>query len=134
MKILKAILLSLFLALAVTGCMVGPNLEKPVVDSEDQFRFDSIAGDSMINLAWWELFDEPELDTMIYMALEHNQDVLIAMSRIEQAYAVLGVSKADLFPQFGYDVSGAYGDPNPAGTEADAGGYVNHYPQCLLGA
>ena len=38
------------------------------------------------------------LDTMIYLALEHNQDVLIAMSRIEQAYAVLGVSKADLYP------------------------------------
>ena len=125
MKILKPILISFFLALAVTSCMVGPKLEKPVVDAEEQFRFDSIAGDSMINLAWWELFSDPQLDTMIYTALEHNQDILIAMSRIEQAYAVLGVSKADLYPQFGYDISGSYGNPSTTGTGTDAGGKAN---------
>lgn len=124
MKILKPILISFFLALALTSCMVGPKLEKPVVETEEQFRFDSIAGDSMINLAWWELFGEPHLDTMIYIALEHNQDVLIAMSRVEQAYAVLGVSKADLYPQFGYEITGSYGDPTTAGTGSDAGGYT----------
>jgi multidrug efflux system outer membrane protein len=128
MKILKPILISFFLALAVTSCMVGPKLEKPVVNTQEQFRFDSIANDSMLNLAWWELFDDPRLDTMIYIALEHNQDILIAMSRIEQAYAVLGVSKADLFPQFGYDISGSYGDPSTAGTGAGAGGKVNITP------
>ncbi len=128
MKILKALSISLFLALAVTSCMVGPKLEKPVVDAEEQFRFDSIVGDSMINLAWWELFSDPELDTMIYSALEHNQDILIAMSRIEQAYGVLGVSKADLYPQFGYDISGTYGKPNPAGAGTDAGGVINITP------
>ncbi len=125
MKILKSIVISFFLALAVSSCMVGPKLEKPVVDAEEQFRFDSIAGDSMINLAWWELFSEPELETMIYIALEHNQDILIAMSRIEQAYAVLGVSKADLYPQFGYDLSGSYGNPSTAGTGTGAGGKAN---------
>ena len=124
MKILKPILILTVLALAVTSCMVGPKLEKPVVEAEEQFRFDSIAGDSMINLSWWELFGEPQLDTMIHIALEHNQDVLIAMSRIEQAYAVLGVSKADLYPQFGYDISGSYGDPSTAGTGSEAGGYT----------
>jgi len=128
MKIMKAILLSLFLALMVTGCMVGPGLEKPVVAPEEQFRFDSLAGDSMINLAWWELFGDPALDTMIYLALEHNHDVLIAMSRIEQAYAVLGVSKADLFPQFGYDLSGTYGKPDPSRAGTDAGYLVNITP------
>jgi multidrug efflux system outer membrane protein len=128
MKISKPILLSLSLALAVTGCMVGPRLEKPVIATEESFRFDSIAGDSMINLAWWDLFYDPALDTMIYLALENNYDILIAMSRIEQAYAVLGVSKADLYPQFGYDISGYYGKPSPAGSGTDAGYLVNITP------
>ena len=128
MKILKAILLSLFLGLLGTGCMVGPRLEKPDIATEEQFRFDSIAGDSMINLAWWELFGDPYLDTIIYLALEHNQDILIAMSRVEQAYAVLGVSKADLFPRFGYDISGTYGKPDPAGAGTGAGYLVNITP------
>ncbi len=128
MKILKPIILSVLLTVAMAGCMVGPKLEKPMVEAEDQFRFDSIANDSMINLAWWELFNEPILDTMIYTALEHNQDILIAMSRIEQAYGVLGVSKADLYPQFGYDVSGAYGHPNPVNPSEDVGGGVSITP------
>ncbi|MCK5136909.1 MAG: efflux transporter outer membrane subunit [Bacteroidales bacterium] len=116
MNIFKSILFSISLSIAVTGCMVGPNLEKPVAEVEDQFRFDSIANDSMINLAWWQMYNDPMLDTLIYMALERNRDVLIAISRIEQAYAVLGVSRADLFPQFGYDASATYGKPDPAGT------------------
>ena len=128
MKFLKAISLSLILALLVAGCMVGPSLEKPVVASEEQFRFDSIAGDSMVNLAWWELFDDPLLDTMIYLALEHNQDVLLAMSRIEQAYAVLGVSKADLYPAFGYNLGAAYAKPDAAGTGTDPGALFNVTP------
>ena len=128
MKVLKPILLSFILALLVTGCMVGPKLEKPRIITEEQFRFDSIAGDSMINLAWWELFNEPELDTMIFTALEYNQDILIAMSRIEQAYAVLGVSKADLYPQFGYDISGSYQDPSFTSSEPGGSGSVNITP------
>lgn len=128
MKILNPILISLLLVLFATGCMVGPNLEKPLVETRDQFRFDSIAGDSMINLSWWQLFNDPVLDTMIYRALEHNQDVLTAMSRIEQAYAVLGVSKADLLPQFGYDISGSYGDPNPMSPTQGVGGGVSITP------
>jgi len=98
------------------------------METADQFRFDSIAGDSMVNLAWWELFNEPLLDTMIYLALENNQDVLIAMSRIEQAYAALGVSKADLFPQFGYELTGTYGDPNPMSPSTGPGGGVSLTP------
>ncbi len=128
MKIIKPILISFSLVLLATGCMVGPNLGKTTVETAEQFRYDSIAGDSMINLAWWELFNEPVLDTMIYLALENNQDVLIAMSRIEQAYAVLGVSKADLFPRFGYDVSGSYGDPNPMSPSSGVGGGVSITP------
>ncbi len=111
-----------------TGCMVGPKLDKPQVLTDDQFRSDSVAGDSMINLAWWDLFSEPALDTLIYLALAHNHDVLIAISRIEQAYAVLGVSKADLYPRFGYDIGGSYGDPTTAGTGTGAGGLVNITP------
>lgn len=119
--IIKPILLSLVLAVLVAGCMVGPKLEKPVLEAEEEFRFDSIQGDTMINLEWWKLYKDPMLDTLIYKALEHNQDVLIAMSRIDQAYAVLGASRADLWPSLGYDISGTYGKPDPAGTGADPG-------------
>jgi len=121
MNFVKPFVIAILLSITVAGCMVGPNLEKPIVDTEDHFRFDSIASDSMINLAWWKLYNDPMLDTLIFLALERNQDVLIALSRIEQAYAVLGVSKADLFPQFGYDVSATYAKPDASGAGSDPG-------------
>jgi multidrug efflux system outer membrane protein len=117
--VIRTFLFFVILAALATGCMVGPALEKPEMPVGEQFRFDSIEGDSMINLAWWEMFNDPFLDTLIYLALEHNQDVLTALSRIEQAYAVLGVSKADLLPQLGYDISATYGKPDPSGAGAD---------------
>jgi len=127
-RIYTPFVIVLILVGMLNACMVGPRLEKPQVQTGDSFRFDSIAQDSMINLAWWDLFTDPLLDTLVFLALEHNYDVLIAMSRIEQAYAVLGVSKADLFPQFGYDIGGSYGDPSTAGTGTGAGGLVNITP------
>jgi outer membrane protein, multidrug efflux system len=128
MKFIKPISISLLFSLMLAGCMVGPKLEKPIISTEEQFRFDSIAGDSTINIAWWELFSDPQLDTMIYLALEHNQDILMALSRVEQAYAILGVSKADLYPRFGYDVSGTYAKPDPAGGGTEPGVLVNLTP------
>ena len=98
--IITQVLVTAIIMIGIGGCMVGPKLEKPVVETEETFRFDSLRGDSMINLAWWELFDDPFLDTMIYLGLEHNQDVLIALSRIHQAYAVLGLSNADHWLRF----------------------------------
>ncbi len=75
MNIIKPIVLSTVLAISLAGCMVGPKLEKPEPITEEQFRFDSIEGDTMINLAWWDLYDDPMLDTLIYLSLEHNQDI-----------------------------------------------------------
>jgi len=115
MNTLKPLFITAIMAVTITGCMVGPNLEKPVVETYEQFRFDSIADDTMVNLEWWKMFNDPNLDTLIYLALEYNQDLLIAASRIEQAYAALGISKADLFPQFGYDAKATYGKPDPSG-------------------
>jgi multidrug efflux system outer membrane protein len=128
MKAMKSIILFILLLVAATGCMVGPALEKPQIETYDQFRFDSLAGDSMVNLAWWDLFDDPLLDTMIFTALEYNKDLLVALSRVEQAYAVLGMSKADLWPQFGYDVSATYGKPDPVRTTTDPGGFFTLTP------
>ncbi len=103
-----SIIYALFLLLVISGCKVGPEFQRPVTNSPATFRFDSEAtqADTIINLKWWEMFQDPELKALIDTALAHNPDVLIAASRIEEARAVVGYNKADQWPSFGYDGSG----------------------------
>ncbi len=47
---------------------------------------------------WWEVFQDPQLQQLIRTALEQNYDVRIAATRILQAQAQLGITRADQLP------------------------------------
>ena len=47
---------------------------------------------------WWEVFQDPELQSLIRTALKNNYDVRIAATRVLQAQAQLGITRADQFP------------------------------------
>lgn len=93
--------------------MVGPNFQKSSPVSPSAYRYDSlemVATDSALNLKWWELFHDPVLDTLITIGLRENKDVRIAISRIEQSRVVVGITKADYWPQIGYNVGAQRGN------------------------
>lgn len=98
MKRAIIILSVLSLIIYLAGCKVGPDYEQPQLDSPEAFRFDNELTDTIINLQWWELFQDPVLDTLIAIALEENKDVLQAAARIEAARANVGYTRADAFP------------------------------------
>ena len=54
---------------------------------------------SLANTPWWELFDDPQLQELIRIALVENKDLKIAVERIEEARARYGFTKADLWPK-----------------------------------
>jgi outer membrane protein, multidrug efflux system len=56
------------------------------------------AEESFGDQKWWEVFQDPELQQLIRTALENNYDVRIAATRILQAQAQLGVTRADQLP------------------------------------
>ena len=111
-RILLIMLIGTFVAMS--GCMLGPKYQRPSVESPNVYQL-STSNDSTINLKWWELFNDPELDTLIRIALAQNKDVRIAASRIEQARAVLGFSKANQYPVIGYNAGASTG--NFSGTQ-----------------
>ncbi len=87
------------------SCMVGPNFEEPQFDDlPDEFRFSDPSDREEVNLIWWELFNDPVLVSLVNTALEQNKDLLIAISRIEEARQFLVFSEADLYPRL--DVQG----------------------------
>jgi len=115
------IIFLLFILLALfSSCAVGPDFKKPEAETpemylnQDSLVTDTVSVDSMVNLRWWELFDNDILDTLVVRALENNRDVGIAISRLEEARATLGFTKADLYPELNLQASASRG--NLAGT------------------
>jgi outer membrane protein, multidrug efflux system len=109
-------LMILAIALLITGCMVGPNYQRPVVDVPPAFRFEEKEALQAANSSWWKQFGDPVLDELIAEALTNNRNVRIAAANIEQAAGVLLQTRSPLLPQVGYNGGGT----KERGTEAGA--------------
>ena len=93
-------------ASVLTGCVVGPDYVKPVVDAPKAFIYESKEAADTVNTAWWNQFGDPVLDALIAEALANNQNVKVAAANVEQAAGVLTQTRSQLFPQLGYNGAG----------------------------
>jgi multidrug efflux system outer membrane protein len=90
--------------LLLSGCAVGPNYKRPGVDVPGAYRGAAPqqaaqpAPESLGDLKWWEVFQDQQLQDLIQAALQRNYDVRIAATRILQAQAQVGVTRADQWP------------------------------------
>ena len=96
----KLALLPVLILLA--GCTVGPNYKRPTVNVPTDYR-DSVAAQaatvsSLGNEKWWDVYQDPVLVQLIHTALQQNYDVRIAATRVLQAQAQLGITRANQFP------------------------------------
>src|SRR5438128_1965574 len=56
--------------LLLSGCAIGPNYKRPVVDAPDSFRFTpDHSTNSLGDLPWWEVFKDPTLLGLIQTAV-----------------------------------------------------------------
>jgi outer membrane protein, multidrug efflux system len=105
----------LLLGVFLYSCAVGPDFQKPETQVPKYFtNYDSLAVDTLVNLKWWEIFNDPILDTLVITALKQNKNVNIAIARIEEARANLGFTEADIYPRF--DIQGEAKRGNYAGS------------------
>ena len=98
-------LLLLVALMLLSGCAVGPNYHRPeatripatyagapngwkVAQPQAQFSKGS----------WWELFGDPELNSLEAQAAAANQQLKAAFQRFAEARAVMDVTRAGLFP------------------------------------
>ena len=94
----------LFVALLLSGCTMGPNYKRPTVAVPPAYR--GIAPDapaqtesaSLGDQKWWDVFQDEQLRSLVRTALQQNYDLRIAASRILEARAQLGITRADQFP------------------------------------
>ena len=89
------------LGLVFAGCTLGPDYRRPNVPTPGAWRDGIGTADpaSLGDLRWWELFQDEELRELLRVAVEANKDLRIAVTRVDQARAQLGITRAAQFPQ-----------------------------------
>ncbi|MBX9807478.1 MAG: TolC family protein, partial [Flavobacteriaceae bacterium] len=102
---IKIVIVILILAILPVGCLVGPKYKKPEDQNAANFRNGLVNADtlaSVVNVKWFDLFNDDVLKELINKGLANNYDMKMAMARIERTKAELGYTKADLLPAIGY--------------------------------
>ena len=104
MNKLKRYPLWLFLAGLLGGCAVGPDYKRPQLDLPQNWKT-AQAGKvqaakpvSETGQQWWKVYHDPVLDKLEKEALAHNADAQVAVARVLQARAELGVTEANQYP------------------------------------
>ena len=100
---MRRLLASLLTALLLSGCTVGPDYKRPTASVPTAYRGPGdealkAEGASLGEQKWWEVFQDQQLQSLIRTALQQNYDVRIAATRILEAQAQLGITRADQFP------------------------------------
>jgi outer membrane protein, multidrug efflux system len=96
--------------LAFSACSVGPKYRRPDVAVPSVYRgVDPAAGPQTANSLgdekWWTVFHDPQLQDLIRTALAQNYDVRIAATRVLEAEASLGITRANQFPTVAAEAS-----------------------------
>ena len=59
------ILTQLMILLILSACAIGPDYEKPEIDTPETWRFTDAEASDVVNSRWWTQFDDPVLDQLI---------------------------------------------------------------------
>lgn len=89
----------------LSSCSLGPLYQRPPTVSSETYRGQVGAPEatSFADLPWWEIFRDDALRGLIEEALKNNYDLRVAAARVEQSRALVGIARADMFPQIGYE-------------------------------
>ncbi len=104
--------LSFVVVVLLTAVACNPRLARPTLDIPARYLYgDDFSQDTLsIDRAWWRIFNDERLNNLEATALANNNNVEIALSRVEQSRMQLISTRAQLLPSFavGVSVSGEY--------------------------
>jgi len=102
------------LLLLPCACKLGPNYKRPIVSVPDQYRGSAPpltaqqaaapaqpGQESFGDMKWFAVLQDETLQSLIKEALTNNYDMRVAATRILQANASLGITRANQFPTVG---------------------------------
>ena len=92
-------LVAAMLLVAATGCMVGPDYEPPLPMAPDAWKsavIDEVTDPNPGLESWWLAFEDAALIDLIDRAVAANRSLLLAIARIEESRALLGIASGQL--------------------------------------
>jgi len=121
---MKKFIIILAVILLAQACKMGKNYKGTELEVFDNYHYkdtaielvvdtvntDTLVADSLFDIDFFALFNDPNLDTLVRTALEYNQDVLIASENVLQAQYQIGIQRADLLPGIGYQAGAQRGN------------------------
>jgi multidrug efflux system outer membrane protein len=94
-KLVTAVLLVL-----LAGCWkVGPDYQKPIIDTPKKWRFGEQDARDLSNAQWWGQLGDPVLNRLVGQALKGNYDLKIAVASVDSFMGAYGSTRSSLFPQ-----------------------------------
>lgn len=106
--------LAVVLPFLLGGCNLGPKYKRPTFQPPANYYTEQQTNqNSVADLAWWDLFKDPVLQDLVREALKNNYDLQLAVARVDQERALLGVSRSQYYPQvdYGASISGMQSPP-----------------------
>lgn len=97
------------LLLSLTGCRVGPSYQEPFIEAPEEWKTpEDIEAPPVDVCYWWEVFLDDTLNDLEQQAIRNNPNLYVALARIDEAWANVGINRASLFPQI--NLSPSYHD------------------------
>ncbi len=102
-------------AALMSGCAIGPDYVAPEMDVPTAWADHESATERAVKSTWWTNFGDTTLDALVAEALQHNDDLAVAMANVDASRAQLGVATSYLFPTIGLDGSSYRSRPSDSG-------------------
>ena len=98
--------LSAALLVALAGCAVGPDYQRPPVEAPAEFKEmkgwrAATPADALPRGDWWTAFNDPDLDALMKRVDVSNFNLRAAEARVRQARALADSARAGYFPTIG---------------------------------
>lgn len=95
--------------IVLSGCAVGPRYRPPALEAPASWKETPAATDAPLwqearpqdavaRGAWWEVFNDPQLNVLEVQAVHANRSLRAALARLDRARAVARLPQADLLP------------------------------------
>jgi efflux transporter, outer membrane factor (OMF) lipoprotein, NodT family len=120
MKRIQTFLYFPLILLLFTGCMVGKKYSRPAMPTNIVYP-DLTNTDTSTIATWFNVYHDTALQSLIKAVIDSNRDLLAAASRMQEALALSGAVKANMYPFLNYQAAAGGGKAGTDATKVNGG-------------